>query len=65
MIWLEEGLSRFEQARLGSLLLAISAHQEAVQQKRVASMTQLVGNRGERGKWQLVGIAVLEGEGGR
>ena len=40
------GLSRFECARLASLLLAISAHQEAVLQRRVASMTQLVRSEG-------------------
>lgn len=42
----EGGLSRFERARLATLLLAISAHQEAVLQRRVASMTQLVRRKG-------------------
>ena len=42
MVWLKEGLSRFEQARLSKLLIAISAHQEEVKQRRIASMTQMV-----------------------
>jgi hypothetical protein len=42
MIWQEGGISRFEQARLANLLLAIAAHQDAEQQKRLASMIQMV-----------------------
>ena len=57
------GLSRFERARLASLLLAISAHQEAVLQRKVASMSQLVRSEGMAWSvqkvWNVDGLSAI------
>ena len=48
-VWSKEILSRFEVARLSGLLMTINAHQQAVQGKRMSSMTQMVRGEQERG----------------